>query len=414
MWKHKRSLFFLTLALAVSCAGQVIALSHATVIDGTGRAPMNDASILIDGQRIRQMGPASQVTVPAGAQVVDLRGKTIVPGIINLHAHIDGDTATKLRQFALYGVTSMIGMGGDGDEVLKVRDAQRHGDIRGARVYTVQQRFEAVKDTPTPEVARAQVDELFRKNVDAVKIVLDDRHNTQPKFKPEITLAIIDEAHKRHLKVFAHMYNLADAKFLVDHGIDMLAHQVRDREVDDALLTEMKQKGVPVTATLTGSLSYFVYADSPAWLNDPFFLKWAPPERVRLAKTEFMEKQKTDPVAAQNRRDIVMASRNLKKMVQAGVRIAFGDDNGNNPTRFEGFFEHLEMEMMVNNGGMTPMQVIQSFSKINSETLGIDKDYGTLAPGKIADLLVLDKNPLEDILNTRTLSAVYIGGKKFE
>jgi imidazolonepropionase-like amidohydrolase len=108
-----------------------------------------------------------------------------------------------------------------------------------------------------------------------------------------------------------------------------------------------------------------------------------------------------------------MAAKNLRREAQAGVRIGFGDDDGNTPTRMEGYFEHLEMEQMVKQGGMTPMQVIVSFSKTNSEALGIDKEFGTLAKGKVADLVVLDRNPLDDILNTRTVSAVYIGGKKF-
>ena len=115
-----------------------------------------------------------------------------------------------------------------------------------------------------------------------------------------------------------------------------------------------------------------------------------------------------------NRKDFDFATRNLKKMFDGGVRIAFGTDAGNGPPRFEGYFDHLEMQLMVRYGGMTPMQVIQAFSKTNSEVLGIDKDYGTLAKGKAADLLVLAKNPLEDIMNTETLRTVYIGGNKFE
>jgi imidazolonepropionase-like amidohydrolase len=402
------------LAGAAGTAAQVTVLTHATVIDGTGRVPIPDMAIVMNGGRIAEMGPATTVKTPSGAQVVDLSGKTIIPGIINLHSHINEDTERKLRQFALYGVTSTAGLGGDGDDVLKIRDAQRHGDIHGARIYTVQHRFEFEKDARTPEEARAKVDELYRKHVDAVKIVVDDRQHTQPKLKPEISLAVIDQAHKHHLKVFAHIYDLSDAKFLVDNGIDMLAHQVRDREVDDALIAAMKKRGVPVTCTLTGSLSFFVYADSPAWLNDPFLLKWAPPQQITRAKTEFKEKQAKDPAAMVGRRDLEMLSRNLRKMAAAGVKIGFGDDDGANPTRFEGYFEHLEMEYMVKNGGLTPMQVIQSFSKINSETLGIDKDFGTLAKGKAADLVVLDKNPAEDILNTRTLNAVYLAGKRFE
>jgi imidazolonepropionase-like amidohydrolase len=126
------------------------------------------------------------------------------------------------------------------------------------------------------------------------------------------------------------------------------------------------------------------------------------------------ESQAKDPGLALNRKDFELASRNLKNMAAAGARIGFGSDSGNGPPRYEGFFEHLEMELMVKSSGMTPMQVIQAFSKTNSEALGVEKDFGTLAKGKAADFVVLRKNPLDDIVNTRTINAVYIAGKKFE
>jgi imidazolonepropionase-like amidohydrolase len=410
-----RSSLFTTFAVAaLGLNAQVVVLTHATVIDGGGGAPKRDYSIVMAEGRIRDMGPSSNLKPPAGSSVVDCSGKTIIPGIINLHSHIGEDTERKIRTFALYGVTTTVGLGGDGDEVLRIRDAQRKGDIRGARIYTAQQRFESATDAPTAEVGRAKVDELYRKGADAVKIVVDTRGGTLPKLKPEVSSAIIDQAHRHHLKVFAHLTDYDDAMFLMKSGLDVMAHNVRDREIDDAFLAEMKKDRVTVTATLAGSQSFYIYADSPSWLNDAFFLKWAPPERVRRARTEFREEQGKSAAAAENRRGFEMAARNLKKMSEAGARVGLGNDDGNAPTRFEGFWEHLEMELMVRNAGMTPMQVIQAFSKTNSEALGIEKDFGTLGKGKVADLVVLDKNPLEDILNTRTIRAVYIGGKEFQ
>ncbi len=408
-----RHAIFLALAAALSASAQTIALSHATVIDGTGAAPLRDATIIMSGGRIAAVGPAAKVKTPPDAQVIDLTGKTIIPGIINAHSHISDDPALKLRHFALYGVTSTIGMGGDGDDVLKIRDEQRHGDIKGARAYTVQQRFEFEKDAPTPDIARLKVEELYKKGADAVKVVVDDRRGTVAKLRPEITAAVIDQAHKHRMKAFAHIHDYADAKLVMEQGIDMLAHEVRDREVDDSFIAMMKAKKVAITPTLVRELSSFVYADSPAWLDDPFLRRFFDPKRIEFAKTKLKDQQSKLADLALNRRDLEIASRNFTKMVNAGVRIGLGTDSGPSPARFEGFFEHLEMELMVKYG-MTPMQVIQAFSKTNSEILGIDKDYGTLAKGKMADLVVLDKNPLDDILNTRTVSAVYIGGKKFE
>jgi imidazolonepropionase-like amidohydrolase len=413
MVKRMRYAAFLLLGAALTASAQTTVLLHANVIDGTGSAPLRDAAIIMSSGRIAAMGPAAKVKTPASAQVIDLTGKTIIPGIINAHSHISDDPAVKLRHFAQYGITSTIGMGGDGDDVLKIRDDQRHGDIKGARAYTVQQRFEFEKDAPTPDIARLKVEQLYKKGADAVKVVVDNRRNTQVKLRPEIAAAIIDQAHKHRMKAFAHIHDYDDAKLLMEQGIDMLAHQVRDREVDDAFIAMMKTRKVAITSTLVRELSSFVYADSPVWLNDPFLIRFSDPKRIEIARTELKDQQSKLSDLALNRRDLEIASKNFTKMVSAGVRIGLGTDSGPAPTRFEGFFEHLEMELMVKYG-MTPMQVIRAFSKTNSEILGIDKDYGTLAKGKVADLVVLDKNPLDDILNTRTVNAVYLGGKKFE
>jgi imidazolonepropionase-like amidohydrolase len=405
---------------SLSLAAQNAVFTHATVIDGTGAAPISDATVVVTAGRIAAIGPAAKVKTPAGANVVDLTGKTVIPGIINAHGHISDDPVIKLRHYAQYGVTSVIGMGGDADEQLKIRDDQRHvtatgaGEIKGARVYTVQQRFEFEKDAPSPDAGRLKVEDLLKKHADAVKVVVDDRRRTQPRLRPEITDAVIDQAHKHHMKAFAHIHDYNDAKLLMEQGIDMLAHQVRDREVDDAFIAMMKAKKVAMTSTLVRELSSFVYADAPPWLNDPFLARFSDPKRIEVAKTDLKDQQAKLKDLALNRMDFEIAAKNFTRMVKAGgVRLGLGTDSGPVPTRFEGYFEHMEMELMVKYG-MTPMQVIQAFSQTNSEILGIDKDYGTLAKGKVADLVVLDKNPLDDILNTRTVNAVYIGGRKFE
>jgi imidazolonepropionase-like amidohydrolase len=400
-------------ATASLLSAQVTVLSHTTVIDGGGGPPRSDISIVISGQLIQDMGPAARVRTPAGAQVIDCSDKTVVPGIINLHSHIGEDTEFKIRQFALYGVTTTVGLGGDGEKVLQLRDAQRRGDLRGSRIFTVQQRFESADDARTPEIGRAKVDALYQKGADAVKIVVDSRGGTLPKMTPDVSSAIIDQAHKHGLRVFAHLSDYDDALFLIEHGLDIMAHNVRDHEVDQHFLELMKQRNVTVTATLAGSQSFYIYADSPVWLNDPFFLKWAPPERVKLARTNYREAQSKNPAGASQRAGYLVTARNLKRMSDAGARVGMGNDDGNNPTRFEGYWEHFEMELMVKDAGMTPMQVITAYSKTNAEALGIDKMYGTLARGKTADLIVLDRNPANDIMNLRAINAVYLGGRKF-
>ena len=159
----------------------------------------------------------------------------------------------------------------------------------------------------------------------------------------------------------------------------------------------------------------FVYGEAPAWIDDPFFHKGLSPDRLAILKTKKREEQAKDPGLARNKRAFEIDKINLKKLSDAGVRIALGTDSGGAADRFfiQGFFEHRQMELMLQ-AGLTPMQVIQAFSGGASEALGIDKEFGTLAKGKAADLLVLEKNPLDNITHMRTIQTVYLGGKKFE
>ena len=129
------------------------------MIDGTGAGPQKDFTIVLENGRIRDMGPSSKVTVPAGTAGLDLSGKYIVPGIINAHGHVGAKTESQLRQYALYGVTTATSMQTDPDEVVQVREAQKRGELRGARVSTIKYRFAPDPEVATPEQARAKVDQ---------------------------------------------------------------------------------------------------------------------------------------------------------------------------------------------------------------------------------------------------------------
>lgn len=143
--RESRILFVLlvaaTLLFAARATGQVIALTRATVIDGTGAGPHKDFTIVMENSRIRDLGPSSKTPVPAGATALDLSGKFIVPGIINAHGHVGAKAEPQLRQYALYGVTTATSMQTDPDEVVQVRESQKRGELRGARVSTIKYRF---------------------------------------------------------------------------------------------------------------------------------------------------------------------------------------------------------------------------------------------------------------------------------
>jgi imidazolonepropionase-like amidohydrolase len=404
-----------TLLFAESAAAQATVLTRATVIDGTGASPQKDITIVMENGRIRDMGPSSKIPTPAGATLLDLTGKFIVPGIINAHGHVGAKTEPQLRQYALYGVTTATSMQTDPDEVVQVREAQKRGELRGARVSTVKYRFAPDPEVVTPEQARAKVDQTVVAGADYIKIWVDGGFGTRAKLTPEFCAAVLEQARKHGKLTFGHAYELVDAKMLVERGLNVLAHNVRDREVDSDFIALLKQRNITLIPTLIRDELLFAYGDAPAWIDDPFFLKFVPPERLAVLKSKIRDEQVKNPQRALIKAGFEMNRINLKKLSDAGVRIAFGTDSGGAADRFfiQGYSEHREMELMVQSG-LTPMQVIQSFSKGASEALGIDKEFGTLAKGKVADLLVLEKNPLDNITNMRSIQTIYLGGKKFE
>jgi imidazolonepropionase-like amidohydrolase len=403
------------LLFAVNAAAQVTVLTGATVIDGTGAPAEKDVTIVIENGRIGDMGPSAKIPTPAGATVVNLNGKFIVPGIINAHGHVGAKTEPQLRQYALYGVTTATSMQTDPDEVVQVREAQKRGELRGARVSTVKYRFAPDPEVVTPQQARAKVDQTVAAGADYIKVWVDSGFGTRAKLTPEFCAAVLEQARKHGKLTFGHAYELADAKMLVERGLNVLAHNVRDREVDSEFISLLKQRDVTLIPTLIRDEFLFAYGEAPAWIDDPFFLKFVPAERLAVLKTKIRDEQAKHPQRHLIKAGFEMNKINLKKMSDGGVRIAFGTDSGGAADRFfiQGYSEHREMELMVQSG-LTPIQVIQSFSKGASEALGIDKEFGTLAKGKAADLLVLEKNPLDNIANMRSIRTIYLGGKKFE
>jgi imidazolonepropionase-like amidohydrolase len=435
-------LFPLWLALVVlPMPAQVTALIHATLIDGSGKTPLRDSVVVIEGETIRAVGPAASVKLPPGTATVDLTGRFLMPGIINLHAHVgltkgliaDASNHTRtniesdLRRYAAYGVTTVLSLGHDNEQVLAVRDEQRQGKLSGARVFTAGTGFSIKSGYPLaiapfvkglahevadPDEAAAYVDSLAKMRVDVIKMWVDDNRGQLPKLTPEIWRAAIRQAHRHGLKVFAHLWDLEDARGLVRDGLDVIAHSIRDREVDDDLLALMKKNKVAAVGTISRERSLFAYAAGPEWLTDPFFTKGVSGEVLReVTEGDFRKRQASATNLDAHRKAFEMDVRNLKRLSDAGVLIAFGTDSGQ-PGRFPGFFEHWEMELMVQ-AGLTPMQVIQSFSKNSADVLGA-KSLGMITPGKAADIVVLDRDPLADIRNTRSIHAVYLAGKRYQ
>ncbi|HUQ88172.1 MAG TPA: amidohydrolase family protein [Vicinamibacterales bacterium] len=365
------------------------------VIVGDGKT-IENASIVVTGDRITQVGPAASITAPAGAMRVSLAGKTVMPAIVDTHVHTSttrDELITDLKQRAHFGVGAAMSLGLDpGDVAFKVRSESIPG---AARFFTAGRGITAPEpgrtDVPywitMPDQAHKAVQELAANKVDIVKIWVDDRDHKYAKLSPALYGAVIDEAHKNKLRVTAHIFALEDAKGLLKAGIDAFAHGIRDTDADAEVMALFKSR--PNFVLVPNMPDRGVAADY-SWLKG--HIADGELQRIQAAATDRPQVAATWAIQA----------RNLKKLSDAGVKIAMGTD-GNTA-----WAPHVEMADMVA-AGMTPAQVIVSATRNGAEFLRIP-NTGTIENGKIADLLVLDANPLVDITNTRKINAVYLRG----
>jgi imidazolonepropionase-like amidohydrolase len=403
-------------------AGAPIALIGARVIDGTGAAPIENATIVMAQGRIAAFGPPASVTIPAGATRIDMSGKTILPGLINTHGHVTVDDNTKLpmrehmlqvlKAYSDYGVTAVVSLGSstlaDEAEGFRIREQQRTGTPDRTRLITAG--MNAIGKSPAE--ARASVARLSEVKADLIKYHINGRADDMT---PDIYGALVDEAKKRNLMTAVHIFYLKDAKLAIEKGTNAIVHSVRDQDVDRALIDQMKRNNIAYVPTLTRDLSVFVYETEPAFWQEPFFKKglYRYQTEVDILKDPKLQTETRNSQGAQNiKKALQQANRNLKLLADAGILIGMGTDTAspNDLGRWPGYFEHVEMEMMVQ-AGLTPMQTIKAATGDAARIMKLN-DLGTIAPGKAADLLVLNANPLVNIRNTREINSVWIAGRK--
>ena len=384
---------FAVSARAQAPTGSVTVFEGARLITGNEAAPIENGTLLMQGTRIVQAGRAADVQVPAGATRVNVAGKTIMPMVVDTHTHLSTtpEGLTKdLKRRAYYGVSAAISLGTDGFGLLDMREKTMPGTARYFSAGKGITRIEPGRPTfqiNSEAEGRKAVQENAAHRVDIIKVWVDDREGKVDKVTPLQYAAIVDEAHNRGLRVTAHIFNMEDAKGLIRAGLDAFAHGVRDRDMDDETVALFRAHPY---LTLTPNLPDRGVKVDNSWL------------KASLSADEYgrLEKENTDRPKQQEAYGI--QARNLKRLSQAGVRITMGTD-GNRP-----WGPHEEMADMVT-AGMTPMQVIVAATRNSAGFLRMT-DSGTLDPGMSADFVVLDANPLDDITNTRKISAVYLRG----
>jgi len=397
------------MARAESASGG-IAWCGVRIIDGTGRPAIESGTVVARNGRLEAVG--RNVKLPKGLQCTDGSGKTIIPGLISAHSHVN--SASQLGIYLRDGITTVLSLGGDKEFALRDQAASAApGTVPHLYVAGPIQDSTAIPGAVavhTPEEARKNVDDLVEHRPDIVKLRVDDFLGARPKMSPEVYGAIIAEAHKAGCRVAAHVVLLDDAKGVLRAGIDYIAHSVRDREVDDEFISLMKKRGVFYSPTLTREVAVFTYSQRPKFFDDAFFLKEADPAEIaKMEDPKYQETVRNDPAAKWYKEHLPIAMHNLKTISDAGAAIVMGTDTGGGPGRFQGYFEHLELEYETK-AGLTPMQALISATREPAKLLHISDHAGTLERGKWADFVVLNANPLEDIRNTRKIDSVWVGG----
>jgi imidazolonepropionase-like amidohydrolase len=429
------------LALAFGQAPRPVLYEGARLILGDGTTPIENGAFVVENGRIAAIGPAP-LRAPAGAARVGLSGKTVMPAMINVHVHIgfegyttwgaDNYTAANvldhLQRAAFYGTAATVSVGTNPLELaLRIERDQQAGQFPPAsrflflpglappnggpdavlRVAT--NALHVINEVSTPEEARAAIDRLADRQIKAIKIWYDDRRGTYPKLTPETYLAAVNEAHKRGMTVHTHAIALADQKFVVRAGTDVLVHMVQNEKLDEEYLAILKGTK-PYWATVIG------LGDPTEVCNsDPFFEQALPASVIAKIRATTERRPLApscgppSPNAAD--REAIMAY-NFPRMIESGARLVLGTDTGIHPGHTFGSGEHVELARWVQLG-LTPSQAIVAATQRPAELMGL-KDMGALAVGRRASFIVLDANPLDNIRNTRRIASVYLDGRKVD
>ena len=444
-------LWRLTVGCAVAIAAASVALHSqqrgapsgaviyegARLIVGDASAPIENGAFVVQNGRFSAVGRRGAVQAPAGATRVDLTGKTVMPALVNAHVHFGYERFTKaageslpenftpenlldhLQREAFYGV----GTANDGGSApvqlsLQFQQDQAARNVPPAAQYwfnagivppnggpdnilikgtrPLHANYEVIR---APE-GRAAVQDVVAKNITHIKIWLGDRGGSYPAMPWQVYEAIIDEAHKNRVAVHAHATTIRDQKEAIRAGADVLVHMVQNQPIDDELAALVKEKR-PYWATVIALGDRSDVCD-----NDPFF---AQSLSARIIADIKATNCGANPNAA-TREERLKA--NFMKMIESGARLILGADTGIRPGNAFGSGDHHEIAHWVQMG-LPPAQAIIAATSRPAEALGL-KDVGRLAEGTMADFLVLNANPLDDIRNTRQIASVYLRGARLD
>lgn len=437
--------FFLPIALLALTgvtvgvqAPDVKVITGATLIDPSSPTPVPNAVIVINGSRIVSVGrvppnAGSSGGGPAGAEVIDARGKFVIPGLADMHNHLGvggmsfgpqrENYVANLGRLLAVGVTTVFNPGINEGDFTNLKAAAAPEGSPYARFFGTGPAISVPggslgEQGPTPRTvdeARAVVQKLKAANVDAIKLHRDDlawaSKQTIQLMALDVMQAVIDEAHRQGLRAYVHAPQLARAKEALRAGVDGLMHGIIDEPIDQDFIALMKKNSAAYVPTLglfedVADVGAFAKRQAVYWdqlgLQPPgIYRTFTSPQGIQLFQSLLSN-------TAFTKEHLPMLRANMQQMLNAGIPIVMGSDTGFFGV-FLGVATPLEMELMVE-GGLKPLDVIRAATINAARMIGREKDLGTVETGKFADLLILDANPLDDIKAIRRIHRVVKGG----
>lgn len=417
-----------------------LVLAHVTVIDVTVGVAKPDMTVVITGDRISEVEEADKVVAPQGATVVDAAGKFLIPGLWDMHAHwYIRDTFTLFTANGVTGVREMFG----NSDLLRWRQDIAKGSLLGPRMVVASPIIDGPQPVwPNSIVARNE--DEGRKAVKNVKQWGADFVKVYSLLPRDAYFAIADEAKRQGLSFVGHVPALVSSAEASDAGQKSIEHltgtMIACSDKEDELRKEIVQRPFPAARARAEAIALETYNDRKAAELFARFVKnetWQCPTLTVLRSNAYLEDEslRRDQrlrfipprikerwslrIANRNERNFANAKKIFQKeleivgaMGKAGVRLLAGTDTGN-PFCYPGFSLHEELALLVI-AGLSPIEALRSATVNPAKFLDLDKTLGTIEQGKIADLALLDANPLEDIRNTQRINAVISNGRLFD
>ncbi len=405
-----------------------LALVGGMLLDGYETPPIHHAAVVIEGNKIVAVGPATEVKIPADATVIDTSGRTMMPGMMETHAHLailgHGEYGRwfawlaahkaqfppervfeiSAKQLLMAGITAAIDLGGSMAPSLAVRDRIARGEIPGPRMQVAGPPINHHAGPPgnpdqllgpgvgitTPAEAAAAVEDHIRQGVDVIKC--------QTPLSLDEYKAIVEAAHKHNVKVHAHLYTERELADAFHAGVDVLQHvgSVGVPLYSPALIKEIVDAGRPVVPTAAHRVYVWpATLDFPERLQNPQLKKDFPPE-IYAEVQDSLKDYRWLRYFATTDRQMFFGDEDMKQWITSGAVVGMGTDSGT-PMNFHIDALWREAKAFVDHG-MSPIRVISALTRINSRIFGKPNEIGTIEPGKLADIIVVDGNPLFDIV----------------